>query len=252
MDHISVIMPFKDGHDYIHQALTSIQQQIGCDIEVIIVDDYSDSPLHLDPNLYDMTINVIRNPVTWGAGPSRGRGIAAATGRFVAFLDCDDLWAQDKLSIQVAHMKNFNWAFCFGGYSYVSPDGVGSKMPYIPKGPFNWNGFLSKNFTIGCLTVIYDRMYLDDPVPSHLIRRNDYHLWAQLLRQADEKSLAWGALEKSIGFHRVRKGSLSSSKVKAIWGYWIFLSIVEYNIFRRIWFFISYLWHTIFLRLGHG
>lgn len=245
-------MPFRDGHDFIHQALTSIQQQTGFEIEVIIVDDHSDHPLQINPSLYDMTIKIIRNSDTLGAGPSRGRAIEAATGRFVAFLDCDDLWAPGKLAAQILQMTTYNWAFCFGGYSHMALDGVDVKDPYIPKGPFDWNGFLAKQFTIGCLTVIYDRMLLDDPAPSYLKRRNDYHMWAQLLQQADDKSLAWGALEQPVGFHRVRKGSLSSSKVKAIWGYWVFLGVVESNIFCRFRFFISYLWRTIFLRLAHG
>lgn len=252
MDCISVIMPFKDGHDFVHQALASIQQQTGFEIEVIIIDDYSERPLLIDPDLYSMKIKVIRNLEPMGAGPARGRAIAAATGRFVAFLDCDDLWASEKLAVQVPHMTTCNWAFCFGGYSHMAPDGSDAKHPYIPKGPFHWNRFLAKQFTIGCLTVIYDRMHLDDPAPSHLTRRNDYHMWAQLLRQADDKSLAWGALEQAIGFHRVRKGSLSYSKAKAIFGYWVFLSVVEPNFFRRTTFFTSYLWHTVFLRLAHG
>ena len=256
MHKVSVIMPFKDGHEFIHDALNSIEQQVGFEVEVIIADDHSVSPICIDFNKYSFAIKTILNPdpKVSGAGYARGRAISAATGRFVAFLDCDDLWAPGKLASQISQMTIHDWAFSVGGYCPMSESQrvLKALAPYIPNGSFNWNGFLAKRFTIGCLTVIYDRMLLKDPLPSHLKRRNDYHMWAQLLRQADDKQLAWGAVDEVIGFHRVRKGSLSSSKIKAIWGYWVFLGVVEPNVFRRILFYVQYLLNTIFLRVTHG
>lgn len=257
MDQISVIMPFKDGHQFVHEALTSIATQNGLedfDLEVVIVDDFSDHTLVILADQYPFKVKVIANPDPnrKGAGYARGLAIASATGRFVAFLDCDDIWAPEKLKTQISQMKAQGWALSFGGYGHmVQGDGLAS-APYVPSGPYTWIGFLSKQFTIGCLTVIYDRNSVADPIPSHLRRRNDYHMWAQIIRQIEDEGMNWGSVDHSIGFYRVRKGSLSSSKSKAILGYWIFLGVVEPKLWRRAPLFAGYFLRTVFRRLQHG
>ena len=253
-DLVSVVMPFKDGHRYLAEALDSIAaQDRDVPVELVLIDDRSKWPPEIDHARYPFRIRVVTNtdPLTGGAGHARGLGIAAAEGRYVAFLDCDDIWLPGKLGQQITRMQENSWGFCFGGYSYFQ-DGEAPQPPYLPEGPFTRQNFLSKSFTIGCLTAIYDRQLVSDPKPSWLRRRNDYHLWAQIILEMEQKGIAWGPVDSCLAQHRMHRGSLTASKRKAIYGYWLFLCAVEPNIARRAVHFVNYVRHTVALRLAHG
>ncbi|NVK73167.1 MAG: glycosyltransferase family 2 protein [Oceanospirillaceae bacterium] len=259
METVSVIMPFKDGHHFVYQALDSVALQRGFDIEVVIVDDMSKIPLDLSSIRFPHRIKLIRNenPERCGAGSARGAALEAASGRFIAFLDCDDIWAEGKLEYQINEMIKNDWAMSFGAYSSfngesISQEGCVIRDLYVPRGKVNFSGFLGKRFTVGCLTVVYDRSKLLDPKPSDLKRRNDYHMWAQLALQGDPENLNWGILPKCLGYYRVQDESLSSSKRKSILSQWEFLRKIDMPVWRRVGFFIEYIFRTSFRRFLHG
>ncbi|MEM8858756.1 MAG: glycosyltransferase family A protein [Chloroflexota bacterium] len=252
-DLVSVIMPFKNGHGFVGEALDSIELQEWPNLEVVLVDDNSDTPFSFDTDRYSFETVVLRNtdPKQGGAGFARGLAISHAKGRYIAFLDCDDVWRPGKIKGQISQMNERNLGLSFGGYANFSADREESKA-YVPEGPFTWERFLSKDFTIGCLTVIYDREKVCDPRPSTLKRRNDYHLWAQLIANLEHRGANWGGVEQHLGDHRLHKGSLTASKVKAAVGYWRFLGVVEMTPVWRVWHFVNYVRNTIALRFSKG
>lgn len=253
MPDVSVIMPFKDSYEFLGEALASINQQKGFNIEVIIVDDNSQKPLSLPLDIYGFDLRIIRNnnPACGGAGFARGVAISNAKGRYIAFLDSDDLWTPYKLSTQIDTMEKENWAFSFGGYGHIDSL-LHKSVAYMPTGPFTLKGLLSKSFSVGCLTVVYDRKLISDPIPSDLRRRNDYHLWAQLIAVMEDENIKWGSVSVCLGFYRIRKNSLSSSKIKSIFGYWVFLGRVETSLFLRLRYFFQYFFRVFLRRFKMG
>lgn len=104
-DLISVIIPTRNRKERLQRALESAQAQRWRNIEIIVIDDASTdgtSPMMQKLSALDGRIRVIRNEVPQGGGGARNTGIAAARGTFVAFLDDDDEWFPDKLSLQHA------------------------------------------------------------------------------------------------------------------------------------------------------
>jgi teichuronic acid biosynthesis glycosyltransferase TuaG len=241
-------MPYKDTYKYVFDAIESVANQIidSYQIEIVIVDDVSFEPLIIDQTLWpSIKIICLRNSGEDGTGAGYARGIAigSANGRYICFLDSDDEWLPNKLRLQLLHMQKKKLGFSFSGFFERNKEGVLNSY-YIPNGEYNEDGFYKKKFTVGCLTVIYDRSLLEDPVPSNLKRRNDYDLWAQLIAQCSIKNVAWGGVEIPLGIYRISNNSLSSSYLKSALGYWAFLS--SRNIFfpRRCQYFLNYVVRT--------
>jgi glycosyltransferase involved in cell wall biosynthesis len=119
---VSVVIPTHNPSVLLRRTLRSVLGQTGVDLDVVIVDDGSaDGTADLIAGLADPRVRLERNPVPCGVSRARNRGIAAARGDWVAFLDDDDLWAPDKLSSQVAAAESSERDWCYAGTVAVSP-----------------------------------------------------------------------------------------------------------------------------------
>ena len=108
---ISVIIPFYKKHQFIEKSVDSVINQLFKNIEIIIIhDDPSDIDFSLIERIKkkDKRIKIIRNTKNLGAGISRNLGIAASKGEYIAFLDADDVWYPDKLTLQIDFMRSKN------------------------------------------------------------------------------------------------------------------------------------------------
>jgi glycosyltransferase involved in cell wall biosynthesis len=116
---VSVVIPVFNGEQTIKRALDSVFAQTFSNIEVIVVDDASsDRTIELAARYSSDRLNIIRSSENRGAGAARNKGIAAARGRWVAFLDSDDAWKPDKLARQIAILDRSSKpvAACATGY----------------------------------------------------------------------------------------------------------------------------------------
>jgi glycosyltransferase involved in cell wall biosynthesis len=125
---VSVIVPVRDAEGYVAQALRSALAQPAADLEVLVADDGStDGTLGAVRALGDDRVRVL-TPAAGGArgpGAARNRAIAAASGDVLAFLDADDLWAPDKLAVQLAELERRPDLGALGGLlRYISADGA--------------------------------------------------------------------------------------------------------------------------------
>lgn len=101
---VSVVIPFFSGLAWLEEALDSVLAQRFGDYEIIVVNDGSAEDLSgLSRKYGDRIVWLTRG--NGGPGAARNTGIAAARGKYIAFLDADDLWHEDKLSLQVARME---------------------------------------------------------------------------------------------------------------------------------------------------
>jgi glycosyltransferase involved in cell wall biosynthesis len=113
---VSVVIPTRNRRERLRLALRSALRQRAVDVEVVVVDDGStDGTDELVEAVGDARIRWIRREVSGGVGAARNEGIAAAVGRWVAFLDDDDVWSPDKLALQVEALRSGDAAWAYGG-----------------------------------------------------------------------------------------------------------------------------------------
>ncbi|WP_027308882.1 glycosyltransferase family 2 protein [Caloramator sp. ALD01] len=108
---VSVIIPFYSGIDWLREALNSVQKQTYKNIEVLVINDGSKENISCINKIYDLNIKII-NKENGGPASARNLGIEKASGKYIAFLDSDDLWLPDKLSVQIREMesKKYVWS----------------------------------------------------------------------------------------------------------------------------------------------
>lgn len=206
---VSIVTPVHNGAAFIRETIASVQAQTRSDWELLVVDDASeDGSAEIVERLVaeDSRIRLFRLERNGGAAVARNAAIEAARGRYIAFLDGDDLWLPHKLDRQLAFMQSHSAAFSYGAYERVdeagrslSPVGVPTQLRYRD---------LLKTCYVGCLTAMYDTNVFGKRYMPLIRRRQDYALWLELLRDGET---ALG-LNEVLGVYRVRSGSISSNK----------------------------------------
>ena len=221
---VSVIMPNYNSSLYIGQAVSSVVAQTYQNWELIIVDDCStdDWVTVLEP-FDDPRIKVIRNSENCGAAASRNRAIDAATGRWIAFLDSDDRWSEDKLEKHLNFMENGSHAFSFTHYTVVDSSNQNIADFCPKKDAYDYHTMLKHSY-IGCSTVVYDRERLGKVyMPTNAPKREDYACWLHILKQGIEAV----CLHERLTTYRVHNRSVSSNKWKMIKYQWAVYRRVE-------------------------
>ncbi|MFO8147568.1 MAG: glycosyltransferase family 2 protein, partial [Gillisia sp.] len=113
---VSVIMAAFNAADYISEAIASVQNQTYKNWELFVIDDFStDGTCSIVENIIKLEprIQLLKNSKNEGTGAARNKGITAAKGDFIAFLDADDLWLPEKLEVQIKFMKENQLAMSF-------------------------------------------------------------------------------------------------------------------------------------------
>ena len=208
-DKVSVIIPAYNAEKYISETLDSLLAQDYTNWEALIVEDCSsDNTLNLI-NHYasnDSRIKVFQNSSNVGAALTRNKGIEEASGRYLAFLDSDDLWSSDKLTKQLAFMKDNNYPFTCTAYGKI--DETSKKYNHIVKVKKRIQYKQVFTNVPGNLTVIYDTNYIEKTFIPDIRKRNDLLMWARVIKKA---KYLYG-LNEVLAYHRVRSGSISSNK----------------------------------------
>lgn len=216
---VSIIMPSYNTAEYIAGSIKSVQSQSHANWELIIVDDCStdDTDEAVRPFLTDERIRYIKNEKNSGAAISRNRALREAKGRWVAYLDSDDLWHPEKLEKQIAFMEANGYAFTYTDYMIKQN---GQWIPYLYTGPMVVNRRKMYNYCyFSTITVMYDREKVGLVQIADLRKNNDYAMWLQII----EKSNCY-RLPECLSYYVKHEGSVSSgSKLKLIkWHYILF------------------------------
>ena len=156
-DMVSIIMPSYNTANFISSTIKSVLAQTYTDWELIIVDDCSTDNTDevVRPFLSDLRICYIKNEKNSGAAVSRNRALREAKGKWIAFLDSDDLWLPEKLEKQIEFMKENNYSFTYTDYR-IQLNGVW--LPYIYIGPDVVTRRRMYNYCyFSTITVMYDR-----------------------------------------------------------------------------------------------
>ena len=220
-DLVSIIMPSYNTAKFISETIESVLAQTYSNWELIIVDDCStdDTDAVVCPYLADDRIRYIKNEKNSGAAVSRNRALREAKGKWIAFLDSDDLWLPVKLEKQIAFMKENDYHFSYTNYVEINeasiPNGrfITGPKRITKRGMYNY-------CWMGCLTVMYDVDTIGLIQIADIKKNNDYAMWLKICKKSEcyllDKVLAM--------YRRGRTGSISSHSVKTLirWHYDLF------------------------------
>lgn len=245
---VSIITPSYKSKKFIEETLLSIERQTFGDFEVLIIDDASpdNSADFITSILPDSRFNLLRLDTNTGAAESRNIGLRVAKGRYIAFLDADDLWHADKLERQLQFMQTKNAAFSFSAYEVISESGeIIKDRISVPK-TLTKSQYLG-NTIIGCLTVIIDRSKFSQDIRMPNLRSShDMALWVNLL---DESRIAHGYNEV-LASYRLVGTSNTSNKFKAARDVWeVYRGYLRYNICKSSFYFSRYAINAALKRL---
>lgn len=208
-DMVSIIMPAYNAERFIGQSIESVLAQTYENWELVIADDCSQDNTAQIVAAYaqkDSRVRYYKLPENGGAAMARNLAIEKAQGRYLAFLDSDDLWVSDKLALQIAYMQEKNISFCATVYGKIDENGKDLGRTVDKPGVRDYWGLL-KN-PPGNLTVIYDTKALGKIYVRNIRKRNDYVLWLSVIKQAGRLH----CMEQLLAYHREREGSISSNK----------------------------------------
>ena len=192
-----------------------------------IVKEYSDN---------DKRIKLLENEKNSGVTKTRNKGIEASDGRYIAFLDSDDMWHKEKLEKQLNFMNNKNTAISCTAYARVDRAGNEKKVIHV-KEEITYNMLLKTNM-MGCLTVIYDTEKTGKRYFTEAEKSEDYILWLSMVRDI---KMAYG-LDEPLAYYRVLDNSRSSNKLKVVKFQWkIYRKYEKLSLFKTIYCFIFYI-----------
>jgi len=229
---VSIIMPYYKKELYIKDSIQSILNQSHTDFEILLINDDIESKdfINIISNS-DIRIKLIHNDKNLGAGPSRNKAIKLSKGEYIAFCDCDDLWKNNKLELQLNFMKQFNLDFSFTSYDIIDEN---SNFIKIKKAP-NYVNFkkLRNSCDIGLSTVIIKKNIFENKSYqfANLKTKEDYVLWIKLALDGVEMK----GFEKNLASWRKNENSLSSSTIqKLVDGYRVYRIHLRYGVLKSL------------------
>ncbi len=250
---VSVITPSYNSEKYIKNTIESVISQTYENWEMIIVDDCSsDSTCEIVESISkeEPRVKLIRQEQNGGAAKARNRALDESKGRFIAYLDADDIWYPEKLQKQVDFMLKNNAGFSCASYEVIDDDGnkLNKEVHMLPRA--DYVGFLTNNLlqTVGIMadTSIVDKSLLHMP---DLRRRQDAATWLQVLKAGND---CFG-VDEILAQYRRAANSLSSNKAKAAKGVWqLYRDIEKLSLPFSIYCFVRYAFLAVWKRVYIG
>lgn len=215
---VSVITPCYNAESYIGKTIESVESQSFADWEMIIVDDSSSDKsceiIKSSANK-DSRIKYFKTYKPSGS-PSlpRNIGIENASGKYIAFLDADDLWLPDKLERQVTFMEENNYDLSYSFYEKMDWQGNRNNRIIQTRDVTTYNNLLKSN-SIPCLTSMI-RKDVIGKTRFKQIPQEDFCFWLDILK----KGVIAYNLREVTALYREAKNSRSANKLDMFKGYW--------------------------------
>ena len=228
---VSIIIPYYKKKDYIKKTINSILKQTYKKFEIIIIND---EPGELSKNILsflkkkDSRIKIINNKKNIGAGKSRNKGINIAKGKYIAFIDSDDLWKKNKLLKQIEFMRKKNIEISHTSYEIIDDDLVtrGTRQAKL----MNYKKLI-KSCDIGLSTVIIKKSLIKNLRFPNLKTKEDYVLWLEIAK----KGKTIHALNTKLTQWRKSKNSLSSSVARKLTdGYYVYRHHLKFSVIKSL------------------
>ena len=234
MDLISIIIPYYKKREFILETLNSINNQSYKNYEILIIyDDENTNDLkYLNELIKEKkNIRILINKKNSGAGMSRNNGIINAKGEFIAFLDSDDYWHNDKLLKQLNFMIDEKINFSHTSYYVVDKK---KKITSIrtSRDILNYQDLL-RSCDVGLSTVMVRKKLLEDNIFPDLTTKEDFVLWLNILKTGEKLV----GINEPLTFWRKSNDSLSSNNFqKIIDGYRVYRKYMKMNVFLSLYY----------------
>lgn len=238
---ISIITPVYNAENYIRDCINSVLSQSYQNWELILIDDCSvDKSVDIiNEYLNNNRIKLIKNSINSGAAYSRNKGIKCSDGDYIAFIDSDDIWDKNKLSIQLQGMLDKDVVMSYTSYSLINMKGEFIKFVDV-NNEVDYYKLLKEN-QIKTSTLMLKRDFIGkNKFPN--IRHEDYAFFLDLLKNT---KFAY-KVGHNLTSYRVSNGSLSSNKLKsALWTWRIYREYEKLGLFSSLKYFIHYAFNGI-------
>lgn len=236
---VSIVMPAYNAEKYISESIESVLNQTYRNFELIIVNDCSNDnteKIILNYKKKDKRITYIKNEINKGVGESRNVGVQNSIGNWIAFIDSDDLWSNNKIEKQMKFIKNDEKIkFTYTGSSFINKNGKSFNYDMrVPK-KVDYKTLLKQN-TISCSSVLISKkLILNYEMPRGYMHE-DYATWLTILKV---ENYAYG-IDEPLLFYRIMENSKSGNKIKAAKMNWNTYKFVGLNFFARIYYMCFY------------
>lgn len=212
---VSIVMPCYNGEQFIDETIKSVLNQTYQKWELLVIDDSSrDSSASIVQNYAkdDQRIHLIQQRNA-GSAAARNNGIRQSKGQYLALLDSDDIWLPGFLDSQVRFIRQKGSVCVCSSYLRIDEQSNEIMRPVMAKAIITSKDMQSVD-NVGCLTGLYDqskygKVFLKVELNSLL---DDYAFWFDVIAL---EGVAYGN-PKVLAKYRVRKGSLTSNKIKLI------------------------------------
>ena len=225
---VSIIMPSYNTGDLISQSIESVMNQSYGDWELLIVDDCSNDNTDdvVAQYLVDKRIKYLKNEKNSGAAISRNRALREAKGKWIAFLDSDDMWMPYKLEKQIGFMEENSYHFSYTNYIEIDENGKRNGITVTGPKKITKTGMYNYCWP-GCLTVMYNSEFVGLIQIADIKKNNDYAMWLKICGKVDCYLLN----EELSLYRRGRMGSVSSHSIKTMigWHYKLYREAEEQN-----------------------
>ncbi len=236
---VSIITPTYNSAKFIAETIQSVQNQSYNNWEMIIVDDKSvDNTTTIIAQFASQDQRIKLFQMTSNSGPAKARnvGIANANGKYMTFLDADDLWFTDFIENSIDTIKKTAVPFVFSSYNRSNENLEFIYSDFIVPQQVNYTDILKSN-SISCLTAFLDVEVLGKKSMPDILKRQDMGLWLQYLK---EIPFAYG-IQEPQAIYRIRENSLSRDKSKLLKYQWLFYREVEHlNMVQSLYYIVHW------------
>ncbi|CAL68227.1 glycosyltransferase family 2 protein [Christiangramia forsetii] len=244
---VSVIMPAYNSEVFITESIQSVIRQTYPNWELLIIDDASSDTTKQIVQKFsseDERIKLLKNSTNAGTHHSRNKGIKAASGNFIAFLDADDQWKPQKLEKQLKVLSKPNVAACFSSYELINEKGASLQKKIQALPVLDYDKLLKANY-VGNLTGIYNVSILGKVYCPDIPKRQDWALWLKVIEEGGPIE----GIAESLAVYRIRKNSISTNKLEMLkYNFKVYHSVLKYGFFHSIWRMLIFLNEQFFVK----
>ena len=230
---VSIVMPTYNAAEYIAASVESVLAQTVTDWELLIADDGSTDTttevlqkyLALDPRIKYEALKS-----NSGAAQARNNCLRRARGKYIAFLDSDDIWLPDKLEKQISFMERTDCDFSCTAYQIIDTLGNETNERVYPRKKTNYQQCILRSNPIGNLTAMYRHDRIGEVAVPEIRKRNDFALWLQILKKTE---YCYGMDEVLALYRTGRSQSISGNKWDQAYYHWYLYRTIEKHSYVR-------------------
>ena len=249
MECVDIIMPVYNCEKYVRIAIESVKKQTFSNWNLIIIDDKSTDNTIKEieiaiENIKEKTI-LIKLDMNKGVANARNIGISNSKNRYIAFLDADDIWKEDKLEKQLNFMKENGYIFTYTSYRYLKKSRY-KKIKKVPK-YLSYKSALKNTFILTSTVIIDTKNITKDKLIMPNIGSEDTATWWNILKNG-YTAYGYGEI---LTTYRITKYGLSYNKFVNIRRTWnLYRENEKLNIIKSAYYFLNYIYNAVKKRVA--